>query len=61
MEIDLITYVELVEKMRETQNEYFRTKSTNALNRAKILEKAVDEITANVLAPGRITNQQSLF
>lgn len=59
--MDLKEYAELVEKMRNTQDEYFRTRSTSALNRAKILERGVDEITANILDPDRIKNQTSLF
>lgn len=35
-------FVELVAKMRDKQNTYFRTKSRIALDESKALEKAVD-------------------
>lgn len=47
---------ELVQKMRNAQREYFRTRSINALDSARSLEKQVDDLL------GRLANgQQRLF
>ena len=41
MQID--KFVDIVERMRQAQNEWFRTHNKNAFQRALILEKIVDK------------------
>lgn len=41
--LNLIDIVDLVEKMRHAQREYFRTRSAAALDNSKRLERQVDE------------------
>lgn len=41
-------FIQLVHKMREAQREYFRIRGTEALSRAKNLEKAVDVAIKNM-------------
>lgn len=59
--MDIKEYAELVEKTREAQNDYFRTRSSVALQVSKKREKELDEATETILAPFKIKNQQSLF
>lgn len=41
--MDIEKFVDLVERMREAQVRYFKTKNRNAFQRALILEPLVDE------------------
>lgn len=43
----------IVAEMREAQKEYFRTRSTGALDRSKALEKKVDARVREILTPQR--------
>lgn len=43
---------ELVQRMRTAQREYFRTRSINALDAARVVEKQVDELLGR-LAEGQ--------
>ena len=36
-------FFELVKEMRDTQKQYFKTRDSNLLNKAKELEKSVDK------------------
>lgn len=58
--MDIKEYASLVERMRASQKEYFRTKATLALVSSKKLEKAVDEATEVILATGMFRNQTTL-
>ena len=49
--ISNIAFVELVNQMRYAQRMYFATREIKWLNRAKELEKKVDEITNDMLFP----------
>lgn len=40
---ELELFVRLVEQVRSAQKDYFRTRSTNALNKSKRLERELDE------------------
>ena len=44
-------FIELVTSMRTAQKEYFRTRSPDALNRSKTLEKQVDNYLLSVDQP----------
>lgn len=44
---------ELVEKMRNAQREFFRTRSASALQVSKRLEKQVDNACQAILTPQR--------
>jgi len=59
--MDIKEYAALIERMRITQNEYFRTKAQVALTVSVKLEKMVDEATESILGPDRIINQTKLF
>lgn len=41
---DVLNFVQLVEIMRQTQREFFITRSSNSLKKAKELERKVDRI-----------------
>lgn len=43
MAVDADKFRDLVAEMRNAQREYFRTRSSSALERAKSLEKRVDD------------------
>ena len=58
--MDIKEYAALVERMRNYQKEYFRTKATLALVSSKKLEKSVDESTEIILAKGIFRNQTTL-
>lgn len=42
--MDNINFYQWVKKMRDSQKEYFRTRDNRILQRAKMLEKIVDEL-----------------
>lgn len=44
---------EMVWAMRSAQVEYFRTRSPNALDRARAAEREVDEVVRRILYGGR--------
>ena len=57
---------QLVELMRDAQEEYFKTRSQNALQNAKDLEKRVDQTVEKMLHPEKargedIPGQTDLF
>ncbi len=55
-------FIELVRNMRLAQKEYFDMRSWNALNAARLYEKAVDEfLKLNTLTHIEDDRQQSLF
>lgn len=61
---DLIQLAEAVKKMRVQQNEYFRTKSSIALNNSKKLEKDVDAMVLEIVPSPQeviIHTQNTLF
>lgn len=58
--MDIKEYAALVERMRVSQKEYFRTKATLALVSSKKLEKAVDEATETIIARGMFRKQTTL-
>jgi hypothetical protein len=49
--MDPIEFAKLVAELRERQKEYFRTKSTGALEASKVLERKVDRALKEILAP----------
>lgn len=51
-------FVDLVEKLREAQKDYFRTRDARALSTAMSLEKQVDKA---IIQFGTSEKQQSLF
>ncbi len=59
--MDIQFYAELVERMREAQNKYFRDRSAAALNESKNLERMVDSMTESFLHPDKNQNQGKLF
>ena len=52
--------VEKVQLMRKAQNDYFRLRSKSDLNRARTLERQVDDLTRKAKADAE-TNQRELF
>lgn len=50
-------FFDLVSKMRKAQKDYFRTRSSNALNEAKRLEQQVDDALSNM----KVVQQCSLI
>ena len=48
--MDVKQLAELVNKMRNAQREYFRTRSASSLEDSKRLEKQVDQAIAEVLS-----------
>ena len=56
--MDIKEYAQVVADCRKAQKEYFRTRSTAALEQSKALEKALDAATAEVVNGGR---QERLF
>ncbi|WP_231489883.1 hypothetical protein [Pedobacter sp. Leaf170] len=57
---DIPKFIETVDKMRNAQKEFFRTKATSAINEAKKLEKEVDAMLDEGTVPSR-NNQSKLF
>lgn len=51
MLISMLDYVRLVAEMRQAQRDYFKSRSPEALERAKNLERQVDEKTKFFLEP----------
>jgi hypothetical protein len=58
--MDIVKFVETVQQMRNTQNEYFRTRSSIAMTAAKKLEKSVDEMVKAYAKPEAIS-QSDMF
>lgn len=57
---DILKFVETVQQMRATQNEYFRTRSGIALAASKKLEREVDDMVKGAIkAP--LISQGSMF
>lgn len=50
--MDLIEFAALVQKLRNAQNGFFKTRETAYLIEAKSLEKRVDAIIEEILNPG---------
>lgn len=59
--MEIKEYAALVERMRNAQSEYFRTRAQVAMTVSKKLEKEVDEATEAILGPDRIINQTKIF
>jgi hypothetical protein len=57
---DITKLAEAVKEMRETQKEYFRTRSSIALTKSKKLEKDVDDMVRVAIRPP-ITSQSNMF
>lgn len=53
VESGLADLASLVAETREAQKEYFRTRSTGALDRSKSLEKKLDARVREILTPQR--------
>ena len=49
-----VGFVSLVSEMRQAQKEYFRTRSTSALQRSKQLEKKVDAAIRQAQSPQQV-------
>lgn len=49
--IELQEYAQKVHEMRVAQNEYFRTRAQVAMDRAKKIEKEVDQMTKQIVLP----------
>jgi len=56
-------FVELVVEMRRTQKEFFKSRNYTVMQKAKILEKEVDERAAEILNSFNqdVENQPDLF
>lgn len=60
--IEFSNFVDVVSRMREAQKEYFRTRDSRILIRAKNLESAVDSMINEYEAGGKKTcTQLDLF
>lgn len=57
---DVPKFIETVDKMRNSQKEFFRTKSGIALSESKKLEKEVDAMLDEGTVPSRST-QSKMF
>ncbi|WP_448104728.1 hypothetical protein [Pedobacter panaciterrae] len=57
---DILKLAEAVKKMRDAQNEFFRTKSGISLSNAKKLEAEVDKMISQIGIPS-MTSQRNLF
>lgn len=62
-ENEIKLFVELVVEMRRTQKEFFKSRSYTVMQKSKILEKEVDERTAEILNSFKqdVENQPDLF
>ena len=58
--MDTKTFYTTVSRMRQAQNTYFQTRSKDALQRSKQLEKAVDNELARINAILKAKNQPPL-
>lgn len=58
--MDTKTFYTTVNRMRQAQNTYFQTRSKEALQRSKQLEKAVDSELARINAILKAKNQPPL-
>lgn len=54
-------FVELVQRMREAQNRYFRGRTQQALRDSRTLESAVDQAVLEFLDPPPWDTQANLF
>jgi len=50
---ELLKFADVVKQMRLAQKEYFRTRSSKAMENAKKLEKQVDQMVDEVGVPAR--------
>lgn len=62
-ENEIKQFVELVVEMRRTQKEFFKSRNYTVMQKAKILEKEVDERSAEILNGFNqdVENQPDLF
>lgn len=62
-ENEIKKFVELVVEMRRTQKEFFKSRNYTVMQKAKILEKEVDERSAEILNGFNqdVENQPDLF
>ena len=62
-ENEIKQFVELVVEMRRTQKEFFKSRSFTVMQKSKILEKEVDERSAEILNGfnQEVENQPDLF
>lgn len=62
-ENEIKQFVELVVEMRRTQKEFFKSRNYTVMQKAKILEKEVDEKAAEILNSFNkdVENQPDLF
>lgn len=62
-ENEIKQFAELVVEMRRTQKEFFKSRSFTVMQKAKILEKEVDERAAEILNGFNqdVKNQPDLF
>lgn len=62
-ENEIKQFVELVVEMRRTQKEFFKSRNYTVMQKAKILEKEVDERAAEILNGFNqdVENQPDLF
>ena len=51
----LKTFADQVTRMRRNQKEYFRTRSTSALEASKTSERAVDKLLVEIVGDGKQT------
>lgn len=50
---EAIEYIKFVAELRHTQKRYFATRYADALEKAKRMEKELDELNARLLNPDR--------
>ncbi len=60
-EINLHDYALQVQRMRDTQKEYFRFRTKTLLQRCIALEKKVDDISKSIITDTPIIEQKKLF